>query len=72
MPFFFSAPATAMALSAEKFTYTNKLMGDFYSSDEMIDVAMHAGMKESDLMKAELHMLTKVAKAPAEAGLVSA
>jgi hypothetical protein len=68
-PFFFKDPETAMRLSAEKFLYTNRLMGDFYSSEQLQDVAHSARLGASALVEAAESLREKVASAPELAGL---
>ena len=66
VPYFYKDPATAVSLSAEKFVYTNDLVGGFYSSEELAGWVGSAGQLE----RTRQSVRAKVAAAPAQAGLV--
>jgi len=68
-PYFFKAPEVAMELSAEKFLYLNAMVGDFYSPEQISQVAERIGLSAPDIKAAESSMVQKVASAPKEANL---
>lgn len=71
VPFFFKDPEVAMGLSAEKFLYTNGLVGGFYSAGQIEDVARKAGLAPADLPAVVERVREKVRRAPEMAGLTS-
>ena len=71
-PFFYKDPSTAMGLSAEKFLYFNQLVGDFYSPEQIHDLAQQHGLQTEQLEAARASMRDKVSLAPAQAGIIAA
>ncbi|MBN9414117.1 hypothetical protein ABS71_06415 [bacterium SCN 62-11] len=70
-PWFFKDPGTAMGLSAEKFLYYNRLVGDHYSQEQVERLAQDAGLAPQELAAAATRMREKVALAPEQAGIIA-